>query len=127
MVCADTDFLIAWLQNSQDALKKLEELELCQICTTAITAFELYKGVYRSKRKESEINRVAELLDLVEILVLDSQSARLAGRLEFEMKSHIIGESDLLIASIVLAQGETLLTRNRRHFERVPGLKIESW
>jgi predicted nucleic acid-binding protein len=32
-----------------------------------------------------------------------------------------IGMGDILIAGIVLAQGGTLLTRNRRHFERIPG------
>ena len=29
-----------------------------------------------------------------------------------------------LIAGITLAQGATLLTRNRRHFDRVEGLKL---
>jgi predicted nucleic acid-binding protein len=32
--------------------------------------------------------------------------------------------ADSLIAGIVLAQAATLLTRNRRHFERVAGLKL---
>jgi predicted nucleic acid-binding protein len=32
--------------------------------------------------------------------------------------------ADSLIAGIALAQGATLLTRNRRHFARVEGLKL---
>lgn len=35
-----------------------------------------------------------------------------------------IGMGDSLIAGIVLAHGETLMTRNRRHFGRVEGLRI---
>ncbi|HZZ79499.1 MAG TPA: type II toxin-antitoxin system VapC family toxin [Gemmataceae bacterium] len=34
---------------------------------------------------------------------------------------------DLRIASIVLANDATLLTRNLRDFQRIPGLKVEDW
>jgi tRNA(fMet)-specific endonuclease VapC len=34
---------------------------------------------------------------------------------------------DLRIASVVLDHSATLITRNRRDFERVPGLMIEDW
>jgi tRNA(fMet)-specific endonuclease VapC len=34
---------------------------------------------------------------------------------------------DLKIASIALANGATLLTRNTRDFQKVPGLQIENW
>jgi tRNA(fMet)-specific endonuclease VapC len=38
-----------------------------------------------------------------------------------------IGAPDLKIASIVLVVGGTVVTRNRRDFEKVPGLMIEDW
>jgi tRNA(fMet)-specific endonuclease VapC len=38
-----------------------------------------------------------------------------------------IGSMDLRIASIALARGMTLLTRNLRHFSQVPDLAIEDW
>lgn len=43
-----------------------------------------------------------------------------------QLKLHI-GTKDLLISAITLANGATLLTRNSRDFQRVPGLLIEDW
>ncbi len=45
---------------------------------------------------------------------------------EFQrLRSIRIGTQDLQIASIALANRLTVVTRNRRHFARVPGLAIE--
>lgn len=38
-----------------------------------------------------------------------------------------IGELDTQIAAQALAEGLTLVTHNTRHFDRVPGLKLEDW
>lgn len=38
-----------------------------------------------------------------------------------------IGTMDLRIASIVIANGATLLSRNLKDFTRVPELKVEDW
>ena len=38
----------------------------------------------------------------------------------------LIGDSDLWIAATALQYNLTLLTNNRRHFERIDGLRLES-
>ena len=45
-------------------------------------------------------------------------------RRSLERSGDSIGMADSLIAGIVTSNGGTLLTRNRRHFERVPGIRL---
>ncbi len=39
----------------------------------------------------------------------------------------VIGAHDLVIAATALAHELPVVTRNPTHFERVEGLKVESW
>lgn len=127
MVCLDTDFIVAYLRKDITARQKLEELESRQepLHTTIINAFELYKGAFRARDAGKELGRVDSLLDALFILGLDRGSARAAGSMHD--KSNPIGESDLLIASIALSNKQVLITRNKKHFQRIPGLQVEGW
>jgi tRNA(fMet)-specific endonuclease VapC len=44
-----------------------------------------------------------------------------------ERRGQPIGPYDLLIAGQALASGLTLVTNNVQEFQRVAGLKLESW
>lgn len=127
MVCLDTDFLVAYLRNDSAAKTKLEELDLEEepLYTTSINAFELYKGAYHAKNSSDEFARVDKLLDAFYILVMDRDAVKMAGVIH--NKSHYIGEADLLIACITISNKQILLTRNKKHFSQISGLKIESW
>lgn len=61
----------------------------------------------------------------ISIVDFDPQAATIFDRLR--RRRIRIGTLDLRIAAIALAAGLTLVTRNRRDFERVPGLIIEDW
>lgn len=58
---------------------------------------------------------------------LNFVSAKLYGELAEKLKSNAIAPLDLLIANIALTNKQTLIIRNIRHFERVPGLQVEGW
>ena len=94
--------------------------------TTIINVAEYYAGTFRSKTKGA-VKNARDYLQQFSILMLDEDSALLWGRLYGELKSNAISERDLFIASIALANKQTLITRNKKHFERVPGLEVEGW
>jgi tRNA(fMet)-specific endonuclease VapC len=123
MTIADTDVLIDFLAGAEPAAARVAaELERGSLRTTAVTRFELLSGA-RSARQESLIGR---LLAAIPALPLDDAAADQAAavRRSLERSGAAIGMADSLIAGIVLHHGAVLLTRNRRHFERVSGLHL---
>ena len=122
MMIADTDVLIDYLQGKGAADRIALEIEHAQLYTTAVTRFELLAGV-RSARQEK---LVIELLDALSCLPLDSTAADRAAeiRRSLERRGQPIGMGDSLIAGITVANKGVLLTRNREHFQRVPGLAL---
>ena len=122
-IVADTDVLIDFLQGNNPTADRIAlELERGQLRTTVVTRFELLAGA-RSARQEKLI---IELLGALPCLSLDAAAADRAAdvRRTLERKGEGIGMGDSLIAGITLVHRGVLLTRNRQHFERVPGLAL---
>lgn len=129
MVCVDTDFVIDLGRKDQKALKKLLEFEKNgeSVFTTVVTVAELYHGANRARDKTRALADVKGDLARFSVLDLSYDSAMLWGELAEKLKSNSIGELDLFIASIALANDQTLITRNKKHFERVPSLNVDGW
>ena len=48
-------------------------------------------------------------------------------RVQLEREGQRLDDFDILIAATALNLGYTLVTDNVRHFERIPGLRVENW
>jgi tRNA(fMet)-specific endonuclease VapC len=123
MTIADTDVLIDFLTGQgQTAALVAEALERGTLQTTVVTRFELLAGARTPKQQET----LRQLLGAIPALSLDPAAADRAAqvRRSLDLRGEAIGMGDSLIAGIVLRHGGTLMTRNRRHFERVEGLDI---
>ena len=123
MTVADTDVLIDFLAGAEPAAEWVAtELERGSLLTTVITRFELLSGA-RNSRQE---NSIRQLLAAVPALELGDEAADKAAevRRSLDRSGASIGMADSLIAGIVLVHSAVLLTRNRRHFERVPELRL---
>ncbi len=128
MVCLDTDFLIGLDRRQQQAISKINGIiqkdEL--VFTTIANVAEYYAGAFKSGDKNA-IEMAKQYIKDFSVLLLDEQSALVWSKMYNEMKASSIGDLDLFIASIAIANKQTLMTRNLKHFERVPDLKVESW
>lgn len=125
MIVADTDVLIDYLQGRPPVSNRIAlELERGRLATTAVTRFELLAGA--RTRRQGKVAR--ELLEALRCFPLDADAADRAAavRRSLEKDGQGIGMGDSLIAGITLARDAILLTRNVRHFQRVPGLTLGS-
>ena len=123
MILADTDVLVDALKGREPARSRVAEaLKLGALATTSITAFELISGA-RSHKQASSID---DLLASLPLLPFDEAAAKAAApvRRELTAAGQTIGLADFLIAGIALSRALPLMTRNRRHFERVPELLL---
>jgi tRNA(fMet)-specific endonuclease VapC len=68
-------------------------------------------------------------LEPFEVLPFDRDAAEAYAHVRFELErtGRPIGERDLLIASIALSRGLTVVTPNVSEFARVPGLTTQDW
>lgn len=127
----DTTFIIDLMDGLPEALKKYYELQEKKekIIVTSITTFELWSGIGRCTHPESEKRKVKAVLESQFLISLDSECAQKAGLIDGTLRKEgqQIEIQDNLIAGIALHHNEPLLTRNTKHFQRIKGLKIETY
>jgi tRNA(fMet)-specific endonuclease VapC len=133
MYLLDTDILSNLLRRTPSTvlIAKLALVPSEQQFTSSITLGELIYGAYRlGSRRSTLLERLENtLLPNLPVLPFDSAAARRYGevRAALERRGTPIGDADLRIAAIALVRSLTVVTGNRRHFQRVPGLPVENW
>lgn len=124
----DSDWAIEYLHNNERFVSRIDSLEQSGIAISIISLAELYDGTigaYDPAQSERELTSFVERLDL---LGVDPPIARIFGfeRYRLRRRGEPIGDMDLLIAATAVRHDLTLLTNNRRHFDRIPDLAVES-
>lgn len=133
MYLLDTNACIALMNNTVPAVRSRFEEALAKNATvhvSSVVAFELWYGVGKSARRESNTRAVEKFLaEAVSLLPFDFEDARMSGRVRAALESigKPIGAYDVLIAGQALRHSLTLVTANAREFNRVKGLKWEDW
>ncbi len=89
---------------------------------------ELTVGATLSQSQD-ETEKIKDLLSSMIVLPLDVNSAILAGSTDatLALAGETVGTVDIQIGSIAVANKEPLLTRNSKHFLRIPGLAVETY
>lgn len=124
----DTDVCVELLRGNEVVIAQ-RQATVDRIATTWITAAELYYGAARSAGAEKNRLLVKRFLAPLRILGLDGSIVERFGTLKASLESQgrRLADFDLLIAATALSRGALLVTGNRRHYERVPGLELEDW
>ncbi len=138
MKAFDTDILTEILQGNPAYQARVDQLSIDEQSSPIIAIEELLRGRLNAIRHaeagkgrisisrayqllEETIDAIRELgllsfTDLAEQFVRDWRKAKIRG------STH-----DLRMAATCVAHSATLVTRNRRDFEDIPGLSVEFW
>lgn len=136
MACLDTSVLLdlcgrGGKARRQRAAQFLRDLirQHEPLTTTRFNVAELYVGVARSTDAKREHAKVQRVLEGLEILEFDDVAARLFGQLtaHLQVLGRPAGDMDVLIASVALAAGHSIVTGNPRHFADLPEIDIRSY
>ena len=125
----DTDIIVAVLRNDESAIDSFNRYSKDeQILLSAITWYELMTGCGPNSKK-GQLAQIVECLTDAGIVHVDDTIATLAARFNILLsaKGRNVGLADKLIAASSIVGGHTLVTRNTKHFEGIPGLKVEKW
>jgi len=129
----DTNACIALINGTPKDVRRRFQRAVAKssvILLSSIVGFELWYGVAKSQRKESNSQRLeAFFAGPLEWTLFDEEDARAAGavRGELEAAGTPIGAYDVLLAGQARQRGATLVTSNVREFKRVAGVKWEDW
>jgi len=124
----DTDTISFALRGQGRVAAELRRRSPSQVCTSSIVVGELEIGAARrgSRKLRRELDG---LYSGLEVLPYDVEAARRYGRLAATLLDAgvPIGVEDTMVAAHALSRGLTLVTHDRKHFERVKSLRIDDW
>lgn len=128
----DTTFVEDVARGNPDAVAMAERLATQGIPErlSAMTLYELYWGVGYTDTPDAEIDRIDAVLDTKEVYDVTPPIARKAGRIAGQLTRNgtpLHDPGDELIAATGIVHDEPILTRNVDHFDRIDGLRVETY
>ena len=128
MILLDTNVVIAFFNGNQAVLKRIQS-EIGRIALSTLVVAELDYGAKASQKAKENIEKLHRFVDIVQVVPFDLESAKIFGTIKSKLRKlgKPTGETDALIAATAMAHKALLVTGNKRHFENIEGLKIESW
>ena len=131
MVCLDSTFIIDVLRGDAAALKLLKQFEknCVGIEIPAPVLMEIRSGIALNQEPKREEQIYQKVAASAIILDLDESSATLAADIQVSLilAGEMIPVTDIMVGAIALANNEPLVTRNVKHFRRIPKLDIRTY
>lgn len=125
----DANIWIALSKRDRSVERNIFGYRSSETLLSTLVEAELYFGAAKSTRRLEVLARLEEQLAPFDRLPFCSKAAHSYGQIRAYLAAvgRPVGNMDLLIAASALAHGHTVVTRNVREFETIPGLSLETW
>jgi tRNA(fMet)-specific endonuclease VapC len=124
----DTDILIDYTLRREPSTQLLSDLLEDGVATSILSYGELLEGILGRQSLQEHEEAVTSILEIVTLINLSEEIVRMFAEVRSGLRrtGRLIGDIDTLIGATAVIHDLTLLTRNVRHFERIPHLRILS-
>jgi predicted nucleic acid-binding protein len=109
-------------------LRWLGQIPRAEQFTSAIVIGELFRGAFRSAETSRHLENIeSRLLPALTVLPYDVAVARVYGQIQAGLAraGGTIADADLQIAATAIHHDLEVVTGNLRHFERIPGVRLQ--
>jgi len=127
----DTNIVTALLKGN-DKVKNRAERAIYEgktIFINAISYYEIKRGLLAANAKV-QLGKFESLCKEFGLVLLDDQNVfDIAAEIyaNLQQRGRLIGDADILMASVVCFRNFVLVSDNTKHFSRIPRLKTENW
>ena len=129
MYCLDSDIIIEHFRGNEKVRLHSDFISKARLFVTPVTLCELFRGAFLSNKVQENLLLVDKLLEKVDMLQFDKYACEIFGKDYGLLKKQgkLTQDNDLMTASLCVANNITLITRNKKHYENIPHLKVEEW
>lgn len=122
----DSDWLIDAFIGVPAAVSVLARLRTEGLAVSIISYGELFEGAIGAPDPQTELDRFRTFLARLTLVPLSDPIMEVFARTRADLRrtGRLIPDLDLLIAATAMHHDLTLLTRNVRHFGRIPELRL---
>jgi tRNA(fMet)-specific endonuclease VapC len=122
----DTDVVIGFLKGKSQEVSLLRNLSSQGIAISLITYGEIYEGIYYGRNPRQNEQVFHQFLQGVDVLPLNRLVMRRFARIRGYLRQSgaMLADMDLLIGATALQNKLTLVTYNKKHFQRISGLTL---
>lgn len=122
----DSDWLIDVLIGFPAAIAAIDRLSDQDLGVSIVAYGERFEGAFGAPDPRGELAHFRRFLDRFTTVPLTDPVMEEFARIRSQLRRRrqLIPDMNLLIAATAIHHDLTLVTRNRRHFERIPELKL---
>ncbi len=129
MFLLDTDTLIYFLNGHEAVVESFKAHASRPKAISVVTYGELVYGAHKSRRTAENLAKVRRLAELYPVIDVSRAIMDSFGEIKASLSSGgiTVDDFDLQIGCTALALNYCVVTNNQKHFQKIPGLKVENW
>jgi tRNA(fMet)-specific endonuclease VapC len=129
MYLLDTDTLIYSLKGDPVVVANFRKFASVPKAISVISYGELVFGAHRSQRVTENLAKVYRLKEIFPLVDVTPAIMDVFGVLKAQLfdKGTPVDDFDLMIGASALTTGYCVVTKNERHYSKIPGLTVVNW